>query len=67
VTTAREAMSLIRLFGGMGVDDVDGPVSIGGPRQRRLLALLAIRSRSVVSIDWLAENSGTPIGPRRRR
>ncbi|MFV2064162.1 MAG: protein kinase, partial [Chloroflexota bacterium] len=45
----------IRVFGGVGVDDVDGPVSIGGPRQRRLLALLALRSGTVVDIDWLAE------------
>ena len=45
----------IRVFGGMGVDDVDGPVSIGGPKQRRLLALLAIRPESMVSNDWLAE------------
>ena len=46
----------IRVFGGVGVD-VDGePTSIGGPRQRRLLALLAIRAGSVVDIDWLVEN-----------
>ena len=47
---------VVRIFGGVGVYGVDGPVSIGGPRQRRLLALLAIRPDSVVSIDWLAEN-----------
>jgi len=45
----------IRVFGGVSVDDVDGPVSIGGPRQRRLLALLALRAGTVVDIDWLAE------------
>ena len=46
----------MRVFGGMGVD-VDGlPISVGGPRQRRLLALLAIRAGSVVSVDWLEEN-----------
>lgn len=46
---------MIRVFGGVGVDDATGPVSIGGPKQRRLLALLAMRSGSVVSVDWLAE------------
>ncbi|MFW2335710.1 protein kinase domain-containing protein, partial [Ilumatobacter sp.] len=52
---AVDRFPIIRVFGGVSVDDVDGPVSIGGPRQRRLLALLAIRAGSVVSIDWLAE------------
>ena len=47
---------MVRVFGGVGVYGVEGPISIGGPRQRRLLALLAIRADSVVSIDWLAEN-----------
>ena len=46
----------IRIFGGTGVDDATGPVSIGGPRQRRLLALLVARAGFVVSIDWLAEH-----------
>ena len=46
---------LIRVFGGMGLEGPDGPVSIGGTRQRRLLALLAIRANTVVDIDWLAE------------
>jgi DNA-binding SARP family transcriptional activator len=45
----------IRVFGGVSVDGSDGPVDIGGPRQRRLLALLAIRSGSLVDVDWLAE------------
>ncbi|MEM8903630.1 MAG: BTAD domain-containing putative transcriptional regulator, partial [Actinomycetota bacterium] len=47
---------VIRVFGGIGVHDDDGPVSIGGPRQRRLLALLTIRVGTVVDIDWLAEH-----------
>ena len=47
---------IVRVFGGMGLDDGGSPVSIGGPRQRRLLALLVVRADSVVSIDWLAEN-----------
>ena len=42
-------------FGGMGLQDVDGPVSIGGPRQRRLLGLLVLRAGKVLDIDWLAE------------
>ncbi|MDH3682764.1 MAG: protein kinase, partial [Acidimicrobiia bacterium] len=46
----------VRVFGGMGVDHDGEPISIGGPRQRRLLALLVIRSNTVVSNDWLAEN-----------
>ena len=45
----------VRVFGGVGVDGHDGPVSIGGPRQRRLLALLTAMAGTVVSIDWLAE------------
>ena len=47
---------VVRVFGGIGVIDAGAPVSIGGPRQRRLLALLAIRPGAVVSIDWLAEH-----------
>ncbi len=46
---------VIRVFGGTGLSDHGGPVSIGGPRQRRLLALLAIRYGSSVDLDWLAE------------
>ena len=46
----------IRVFGAVSVR-VDGePISIGGPRQRMLLALLAIRAGKVVDIDWLAEH-----------
>lgn len=47
---------MIRIFGAVDVTDVDGPVGIGGPRQRRLLALLAIRAGRVVDHDWLAEH-----------
>ncbi len=45
-----------QVFGGIGVDGSDGPVSIGGPRQRRLLALLVVRTGATVGIDWLSEN-----------
>ena len=56
MTDTAESAPFVRVFGGMGVDDGDGPVSIGGPKQRRLLALLVVRSGSVVSLDWLAEH-----------
>lgn len=46
---------MIRVFGGMGLSNAEGPVSIGGPTQRRLLSLLALRNGSVASVDWLAE------------
>ncbi len=46
---------VVRVFGSTGVYDGEEPVSIGGPRQRRLLALLAVRADSVVKVDWLAE------------
>ena len=49
----------VRVFGGAGVDSEGEPVNIGGMRQRRLLALLAIRSGSVLSVDWLAEQLWT--------
>ena len=45
----------VRVFGGMGLNSGEGPLSIGGPRQRKLLALLALRNGSVASVDWLAE------------
>ncbi|MFT7598654.1 MAG: serine/threonine protein kinase/DNA-binding SARP family transcriptional activator [Acidimicrobiales bacterium] len=49
----------IRVFGGIGVFDAGEPSSIGGPRQQKLLALLAIRAGAVVDIDWLAEHLWT--------
>jgi serine/threonine protein kinase/WD40 repeat protein/DNA-binding winged helix-turn-helix (wHTH) protein len=45
----------VRVFGGMGLAGAEGALSVGGPRQRRLLALLALRNGSVASVDWLAE------------
>jgi serine/threonine protein kinase/DNA-binding winged helix-turn-helix (wHTH) protein len=51
-----ETEVFVRVFGGMGIDAGGEPVSIGGLRQRRLLALLAIRAGSVVSLDWLVEH-----------
>ena len=49
----------IRVFGAVSLQINGEPVSIGGPRQRKLLALLAIRAGSVVDIDWLAEHLWT--------
>ncbi|MEM9039875.1 MAG: BTAD domain-containing putative transcriptional regulator [Actinomycetota bacterium] len=55
-TTAEQTPDvMIRVFGGVGVTDGPDPVSIGGPKQRRLLGLLAIRAGSIVDLDWLAE------------
>ena len=45
----------VRVFGGMGLASAEGMLSIGGPRQRRLLALLALRNGSTAGVDWLAE------------
>ena len=55
MTAERRTGPIIRVFGGVGVDGDDGPISIGGPKQRLLLALLAVRAGTVVGIDWLAE------------
>lgn len=52
---APPTLPVVRVFGSVGIEDVEGPISVGGPRQRRLLALLALRSGTVVDIDWLAE------------
>jgi serine/threonine protein kinase/WD40 repeat protein/DNA-binding winged helix-turn-helix (wHTH) protein len=53
---AASEFPLIRVFGGMGIGQGDGPVSVGGPKLRRLLALLVVRSGSTVSLDWLEEH-----------
>ncbi len=55
VDRAGEDAVIVRVFGGMALHHGDEPVSIGRGKQRRLLALLAIRAGSVVSVDWLAE------------
>ena len=49
----------IRVFGSTGVEQDGVPIGIGGPRQRRLLALLAVRAGSTLSLDWLAEHLWT--------
>ena len=42
-------------LGGLAVTESGEPVAIGGPRQRRLLAMLLIHANTVVSVDRLAE------------
>ncbi|MEM9746677.1 MAG: protein kinase, partial [Actinomycetota bacterium] len=46
----------VRVIGGVSVEANGESVSIGGIRQRRLLALLVARAGTVVSVDWLAEH-----------
>lgn len=54
--SVKTELPVVRVFGGMGIDLHDESVRVGGPQQRRLLALLALRAGSVASIDWLAEH-----------
>ncbi|MEM9749101.1 MAG: BTAD domain-containing putative transcriptional regulator, partial [Actinomycetota bacterium] len=60
---------VVRVFGGTSVETVDGAAAIGGPRQRRLVALLAVRAGDVVDLDWLTEylwdDDERPAGPER--
>ena len=42
-------------LGGLTITDNGDEVSIGGPRQRRLLAMLLIHRNAVVSVDRLAD------------
>ena len=44
-----------RAFGGIGVAVGDEPLSVGGPTQRRLLAVLLVHRNSVVSVDRLCD------------
>jgi hypothetical protein len=44
-----------RALGGLAVADRGDDVSIGGPRQRRLVAMLLVHRNSVVSADRLSE------------
>ena len=45
----------IRILGPLEVRDAEGPVRLGGPQQRALLALLVIRRGEVVSTDRLVD------------
>lgn len=51
-----EPKTTIRVFGGIGIKNGGDLVSIGGPMQQRLLALLVVRGDSATSNDWLAEH-----------
>ena len=44
-----------RVLGGFAVGNGDGELSVGGPRQRRLVAMLLVHRNSVVSVDRLAD------------
>ena len=43
------------ILGPLAVEGPDGPIRLGGPRQRSFLAVLLLRANQVVSIDRLAE------------
>ncbi|WP_202421569.1 BTAD domain-containing putative transcriptional regulator [Gordonia sp. SID5947] len=49
-------MVLIRVLGSFAAEDNDGPVPLGGPRQRGVLALLVAARGQVVSVDRLVED-----------
>ncbi|NUS95732.1 MAG: AAA family ATPase [Nocardia sp.] len=57
-------MVLIRVLGSFAAEDRDGPVPLGGPRQRGVLALLVAARGQVVSVDRLIEDlwRGEPPG-----
>ncbi|MEU1985760.1 BTAD domain-containing putative transcriptional regulator [Nocardia sp. NPDC019395] len=57
-------MVLIRVLGSFAAEDRDGPVPLGGPRQRGVLALLVAARGQVVSVDRLVEDlwRGEPPG-----
>jgi len=42
-----ESELMIRVFGNVGLDGPTGPIDVGGPRQRRMLALLLTQAGSV--------------------
>jgi DNA-binding SARP family transcriptional activator len=48
-------MLKFRVLGGLRVVDGDEELTVGGPRQRRLLAMLLLSRDCVVSVDRLAE------------
>jgi serine/threonine protein kinase len=54
-TSPERKRTLIRVFDGISVIGDGGPVELKGLRQRRLLALLVIRTGSIADVDWLAE------------
>jgi DNA-binding SARP family transcriptional activator len=50
------AMLEFRILGPLEVVAEDGPVPLGGPRQRATLAILLLNSNRVVSVERLADN-----------
>jgi DNA-binding SARP family transcriptional activator len=63
---SRTAYSLLvlgyRLLGPLEVEGEDGPIRLGGPKQRATLAILLLNANRVVSIDRLADDlyAGSP-------
>ena len=51
-----------RLLGPLEVEGEDGPIRLGGPKQRATLAILLLNANRVVSIDRLADDlyAGSP-------
>jgi hypothetical protein len=51
-----------RILGALEVVDDDGPLRLGGPKQRATLAILLLNANRVVSIDRLADDlyAGAP-------
>ncbi len=62
--TIGRLMVLIRALGSFAAEDREGPVPLGGPRQRGVLALLVAARGQVVSVDRLVEDlwRGEPPG-----
>jgi DNA-binding SARP family transcriptional activator len=56
-----------RLLGPLEARLDDQPISLGGARQRALVALLLLRANEVVSRDRLIEDLWRDHAPRRRR
>ncbi len=56
------ARPVLLAFGGVAAVGPDGPVDLGGPKQRAVLALLMLEPGTVVSIDRIVERiwGGTP-------
>ncbi len=46
---------MLRLLGSVALEDGDGPISSGGPKERAVLAVLAVNRNGVVGIDTLTD------------
>jgi predicted ATPase/DNA-binding SARP family transcriptional activator len=63
VTVLRTLVSMdVRVLGPVEVGDEHGPVALGSPKERALLALLVVHANKVVSVDRLADElwDGSP-------